>query len=410
MAVIALLIPFPTLLWASNAGTSGGTVLNVPVGARAIAMGEAFTAQADDVSSLYWNPAGLAFLNQSQASFMYNQYLKDLTYNNAAVAVPLENAALGGSASYLSYGHIAGADAAGNPTADVNAYSGVATVGGAWLGNNWAAGFNLKAVQESLADVKATGVAADVGATLIYPEEIKGGTLRAAAVLRNVGSGLKFINQTDPFPRQWRAGVAAVQMMDRKLNMSLDYGKERDSDGAVYAGAEYWLIPYLALRGGYAGSDTQGNGVRAGIGLKFKDISFDYAYSSYGELGFAHRYELSLRFGAIQPRLTPEERRILRRAKIAMAEERFGEATLLLDSLVQLEPAYKPVRRLVKTSMLSYDKQERAGIMTFHALNPAHPQKQTVDNGEDLKELETLLNINDDALAQMPPAPSQEKK
>src|SRR5437762_897418 len=98
----------------SSGGTSGGEALSIPVGARAIAMGEAYTAMADDVSSLYWNPAGIAILNQSEASFMYSQWLKDLTYNNASVAVPLENGGIGASLSYLSYGNIDGFDSTGN--------------------------------------------------------------------------------------------------------------------------------------------------------------------------------------------------------------------------------------------------------------------------------------------------------
>src|SRR5437764_9535450 len=105
-----LVLSFAMAFWPSfviaSAGTSGGNVLNIPVGARAIAMGEAFTAQADDVSSLYWNPAGIAILNQSQASFMYNQFLKDQTYNNVSVVTPLENGGIGGSLSYLSFGQI----------------------------------------------------------------------------------------------------------------------------------------------------------------------------------------------------------------------------------------------------------------------------------------------------------------
>src|SRR5258706_14613795 len=285
-----LIASLPGFLWSSSPGTSGGTILNIPVGVRAIGMGEAYTAQADDVSSLYWNPAGIAFLNQSQASFMYNQYVKDLTYQNASVAVPLEYGGIGASLSYLSYGHIQGYDAAGNAAGDVNAHSGVATLGGGVLGNNWAAGVNVKGVQESLADVPATGVAADLGATLVFPTEVHGATLRGAFAVRNLGKGLKYIDQTDPFPRQWRIGVAAVHMMNQRLNVSLDYGQERDSSGAAYAGAEYWVIPHVALRAGYAGSDTEGAGVRAGIGLKLKDISFDYAFCNYGDLGYSHPY------------------------------------------------------------------------------------------------------------------------
>src|SRR5689334_13804699 len=79
----------------ADGGTTGANILNIGVGARAIGMGEAFTAVSDDVSSLYWNPAGLALLNQSQGAFMYNQSLKDLAYSNAAVATPLENGGIG---------------------------------------------------------------------------------------------------------------------------------------------------------------------------------------------------------------------------------------------------------------------------------------------------------------------------
>src|SRR5450755_104165 len=90
-----LLFAFMWAAWPSmvlgSSGTSGGDILSIPVGARAIAMGEAYTAQADDVSSLYWNPAGLAILNQSQASFMYNQFLQNQTYQNAQIATPLES-------------------------------------------------------------------------------------------------------------------------------------------------------------------------------------------------------------------------------------------------------------------------------------------------------------------------------
>src|SRR5437879_9020359 len=155
----------------SAGGTSGAEILSIPVGARAIGMGEAYTAMADDVSSLYWNPAGIAILNQSQASFMYAQWLKDLTYHNASVAVPLENGGLGASLSYLSYGDIQGFDTKGSPTGSINAYSGVATIGGAWLGDVWSAGFHLKRVQGEVADVNATGFATALGARLVYRRE-----------------------------------------------------------------------------------------------------------------------------------------------------------------------------------------------------------------------------------------------
>ena len=109
-AVGGLLLNSQQVLWASSPGTTAAEVLKIGVGARAIGMGEAYVAQADDVSSLYWNPAGLALMQERQASFTYDQMYQDLKYQNASVGIPLENGAIGGSLSYLNYGDIQGFD------------------------------------------------------------------------------------------------------------------------------------------------------------------------------------------------------------------------------------------------------------------------------------------------------------
>ncbi len=402
-----------SLALASGPGTSGGQILEIPVGARAIAMGEAYTAMADDVSSLYWNPAGIALLNQSQASFMYDQSFMDMNYSYGAVATPLENGGLGASLSYLGFGPINGYDTTGAPTGNVKAYSDVATIGGAWLGDFWSAGFNAKGVQGTLADVNATGFASDVGVNLIYPREVMTGTLRLGATIRNLGTGMKYLQYNDPFPTEYRVGLAAVQMMDKKLNLSMDYGKVNDANGAVYAGAEYWLGSHIALRTGYAGTSAEGSGLRAGIGLRVGDLSFDYAYSQNGDLGMTNRYEMTYRFGAIRPLLSPEERAILRRGKQAMAEGRYGEAVMLFNSLIDLEPTYKPVRRLIKTAMGGYEKQdEYAKNLNKFKFAPGKAVSSTDNNPGEMAELEQLLNLSNDSeqASVMKPSASKEKQ
>jgi len=356
--LVLAIASFPSSLW-SAAGTTGGLILDTPVGARAIAMGEAYVAQADDVSSLYWNPAGIGLLNQSQASFMYNQSVQGLSFNNVSVATPLENGGIGASISYLSYGSINGYDVNDNPTGNVSAYTGAATLGAAYFsGESWAMGANLKGVQGDLAGVNANGFAADLGVTYVHPTSVLGGTLRLAATVRNLGTGLEYVDQRDPFPLEYRVGLAEVQMLDRKLNISADISKLVDNPIAGYTGLEYWIIPQIALRAGWVDSNQEGNGLRAGLGLKVKDVTFDYAYSSYGDLGMSNLFEASIRFGTIRPTLTPEERDILRRGKLALAEQRYGEATLLFNSLYELEPNYRPAKRLLAMAMKGYEVQE----------------------------------------------------
>lgn len=389
--------------WAAGPGTTSADILNIGVGARAIGMGEAYTAQADDVSSLYWNPAGLALMQEREASFMYSDMYQGMSFQNANVGIPLENGAIGGNLSYQSYGSIAGYDQQGNPIGNQNAYSGVGTVGAAWLGNQWSAGVNVKGIQENLANVTANGAAFDIGGDLIYPKPVMGGTIRLGAVAQNLGQGIEFEQQRDPLPTDFKIGVAAVQMMDKKLNLSLDYGMPRGYSNTISGGLEYWLSSFLALRTGYADNATEGSGIRAGIGLKIKSISFDYAYAGQGELGMSHRFELSFRFGEPRPILTAEERKILQQAKAAMRAERYEQATLLFDSLIEMEPHYKPARRYIKMAMAKLETQQNEQVaQQGHSYDPDVTGGQRRAALPEMDDLEQLLNLGTPKSAQAP--------
>src|SRR5205814_484193 len=106
-------------------------------------------------------------------------------------------------------------------------------------------------VQGSLADEKATGAAFDLGGNYVYPEPLFGGsTLRLGATVRNLGTGMTYIQQKDPFPTEYRLGATLLQLYHQKLNLSMDYGKARGNEGSIYAGTEFWLSKFLALRAG----------------------------------------------------------------------------------------------------------------------------------------------------------------
>jgi hypothetical protein len=252
-----------------------------------------------------------------------------------------------------------------------------------------------------LADTSANDFAADLGVQAIYPKPVLGSTLRFGAVVQNLGPGMKFISQSDPLPRTFRVGMAAVQMLDKKLNLSLDYAKPNFDTGYVSGGAEFWVVRFLALRVGYTGNHAEGLGVRAGVGLRVKDVSFDYAYAGDGELGMTHRYELSVRFGEPRPILTPEERKILAQAKAAMRQERYEQATLLFDSLIELEPHYKPARRYIRVAMAKLEQQQgqmAARQGTTYEPGAGVARKPASDSS--LDDLEQLLNLGTPKSAQ----------
>ena len=75
----------------TKVGTTAANILQVGAGARAVSMGSAFVAVADDITSMYWNPAGIARLSRAEAVFSHTRWIADISYQYAGVAVPLSN-------------------------------------------------------------------------------------------------------------------------------------------------------------------------------------------------------------------------------------------------------------------------------------------------------------------------------
>lgn len=68
----------------------GGDFLSTGGGARALAMGSAYSGWANDVSAIYWNPAGLVNLTQFEMMYMHSERFEGIVgYDFAAVALPL---------------------------------------------------------------------------------------------------------------------------------------------------------------------------------------------------------------------------------------------------------------------------------------------------------------------------------
>src|SRR5690349_24158411 len=72
------------LFAADYSGTTGFSFLNLPVGARATAMGQAFGSVPNDVQGLSYNPACLATMAASLLFFQHLTYVDDV--NQEAIA------------------------------------------------------------------------------------------------------------------------------------------------------------------------------------------------------------------------------------------------------------------------------------------------------------------------------------
>ncbi len=339
---------------AAGPGTTTGELLKIPVSARAVGMGEAYTAAADDSSALAWNPAGLSFMAQKEAAFMHDSLIESVHYEHLAFAAPGDNYSFGAAMSYLGYGSIAGYDNnGGNPIGDQTAYSYLFSGGAStFIHERLSIGVAGSVLREYLAGDAAGTFAANLGALYGLASHPLAGDYRLGMSVTNLGPGLKFESVRDPLPRKIHFGGEAMHVKELPLNLTLDVTVPNDNSTYVGIGSEYWFKEIIALRLGYAGSNDEGKGLRLGVGLKLREFLFDYAYGGYGDFGATHRIELSLRWGEKMRQLNGEQRAILREAKHAGDQGDYIREILTMNELLEKDPTND---RILKRMILAHE-------------------------------------------------------
>jgi len=302
--LFVLILLINTSIWAGT-GTTAAQFLNKATGARPAGMGNCFVAVADDLNAICWNPAGLAFLNKRQASFMYsdisnvfqvegagNMYHGFLAYIN-----PWGKGKTGGlSLQYEEQGKIA--YTTGSPEViaeyDLGANSALSFSYAIKLRSHLGGGINLKVVRTKLWKYEGTAYGIDVG--LLY----RGERINAGISLRNFGTKLimKDAYQADSLPQDLRFGLSYKLLSGNpgKLTVAIDLTKPLDLGIQVSSGIEYWYANLLALRIGYLDEGGGVTGFTQGIGIRYKGYQVDFASIPWGELGTAQKISLTIYF------------------------------------------------------------------------------------------------------------------
>lgn len=284
-------------------GTSAANFLKIDPGARSASMAGTFTGMADDVFSLYYNPAGLTSLKNPQMAASHLAYFQGIDFNYLAFATPLrgENHALGFSVTSLGVDGLQKRSGdTDNPESEFKAADYAYQASYARKMGNLSLGINAKAIQETIDSVDASAYAADLGLLLRRP----GSTIRSVGVaVKNLGSEIKFREVGDPLPAVGTVGMQVAAPGDR-LSLLTDVSFPRDNDPYASAGIEY-LMPLqskdsrFAFRGGYSTFTKKIEGLHGlglGVGFALDPFAFDFAWVPYGDLGNTFRYTLLVRF------------------------------------------------------------------------------------------------------------------
>ncbi len=180
----------------SFVGVRAAEFLTIPVGARGIALGSAYTAITDDISSIWWNPAGLGFMRNREVMLNVVDYTMDLTYSYAAAAFPMNDGkvVVGGFFGYLDIPdiEITTVSQPEGTGSTFNAYD--FQMGGSFAYNfsdRFMGGMTLKYVHQDMwGNMGASAFAIDAGA--IYHTEFMDREIRFAFAIQNLGTNMTF--------------------------------------------------------------------------------------------------------------------------------------------------------------------------------------------------------------------------
>ena len=295
LVLTALLVLSAAICFA--AGETAADILKTPSGARALGMGEAYTASVTCPDAIDYNPAGIAFIKNRKAAGTHQILYPDLAEayaEHAAYAQKLDTSFLEGYAgvsfNFRWMEDIENEDAP-DPAVSYNDFS-LAAVYAAPLNLYFKedflkgiyGGIAVKFISQAIGLYQGSTAALDAG-FIWAPEAEKG--IRAGLSLLNIGLPLKMIRPSSdasteklgsfPLPFTVRAGISNFIQIDADngLLAAFDYIQDFYDYPKFAAGFEYGLASTLFLRAGYNTYADTSNPSYASFGAGILVSQFD---------------------------------------------------------------------------------------------------------------------------------------
>lgn len=335
---LAIILTFccSNMAWAqfsglTKTGLSAATFLSIEVGPRGKAMGGAFVALADDISALYWNPAGIAAIQGNGLMLSHTEWIADVNFDFAGVSFPIQGfGTIGAFLTSVTMPEM--------KVRTVEQPEGTGELFGAndlalgisyarYLTDRFSIGANFKFVRESIFNSSANTIAVDFGTLfrtnfndMVIGFSISnfGGDMKLSGIDTQVEVDIspnEFGNndrifadlETEDFqlPLTFRVGVAMDLLKGKSNHATVAIDGVVPNDNAQYMniGGEYVFNEILSLRAGYRTLflDDSEEGLTLGAGIKYSlfnetTLQFDYSYGDFGLLDNVQEFSLSIYF------------------------------------------------------------------------------------------------------------------
>lgn len=319
ITIVLILITFSDIkpqlfpvLGGQRAGISTAQFLKIGVGGRATAMGDAFVAVANDVSALYWNPAGLTQFSDNQVIFSHNQWVVDINHDFVGAVYHLDDAnSFGVSLTALTMDEMkVTTEYAPFGTGEYFGFSdvGISVSYSRKMTDQFSFGGTVRYIEETLDKLKMRGFMIDLGT--YYWTGL--GSTRFAVTVSNFGNDLapdgevvlvgnrtKSEWQSFSPPTMFRIGFAFEPYEDEqhRVTTSIQLNHPNDNSENVSLGAEYVWNKMFFARGGYKFNVEEQNysfGAGVNVPISIANVSVDYAFANFSRLGSAHRFSIIL--------------------------------------------------------------------------------------------------------------------
>jgi hypothetical protein len=303
--------------------------LSIPVGARPMAMGNAYFSMSGSASDIFWNPAGTGFIASSQVFISHVPWIADINQEAVALAVPLERiGVISASVRYLDFGTQQGTRLASNAqgweyTEEFSPSSYQIGLGfSQQITDRFSYGIHLSYVKENLGAVFYAPV---LGGDFENPREKSTSLglfkmdfgvlyytgfhdLRLGMTLRNFSEEQGYGNVGNPIPMDLRFGMAMnvlafffEEAPQHKAILACDLSHPRDYSERLHFGLEYIFADFVALRMGYKTNYDEENvsfgaGLLPKFGIGSVKVAFDYALVPFGVFDSVQVFSFSINF------------------------------------------------------------------------------------------------------------------
>ena len=333
---LALMVLQSLTVAQSKVGTTAAQFLGISVGAKALAMGSAFVASAEDVSTIYWNPGAFVQANKTEFVFSNSEWLAGTKFRWFGVMLNIDgDNALGLSLTQLDYGEddittVAFPDGTGERWSAKDLA--VSLSYSRRLTDRFSIGGSAKYVSQSIWSESASSVTFDLG--LLFITDFN--NMRLGMSMSNFGGdmtldGKDLLNRVDidpsnaggnktlvgklktdawPMPLLFRVGVAmdVVKNDMVRATVAVDALRPNDNDLSGNIGAEIGWQDMIFVRGGYQSlfsrepafkKDMQQEGLSLGGGIKYRmegvaSIEVNYAFNKFGLFGNLNTIALAI--------------------------------------------------------------------------------------------------------------------